>query len=120
MSRKIVTAFVAILICLSCGSFAGAANSEKSSQPTTAAQLEAEIKSAENITSVPSDLKPALATDDNSWTGAPYGTCVNQSLGKNCFFGNMSSKNLVVIYGDSHAGMWGASLEDVAIRAGWK
>jgi hypothetical protein len=122
MSRKIVIAFVAALVCLSCGSLAGAANNKEAvtSQPTTAAQLAADIKSAENIKSVPSNLKPALITDDNSWTGAPYGTCVNQKLGKNCFFGNMTSKNLVVIYGDSHAGMWGASLEDVAIRTGWK
>jgi hypothetical protein len=65
---------------------------------------------------------------DKAWVGAPYGPChqlagnpANVPVGEfgGCLVGDYKSNKLMVVYGDSHAGMWASALEAIAVRNQW-
>jgi SGNH domain (fused to AT3 domains) len=83
------------------------------------------VAAAKGIGTVPSDLVPPLTTDPLSSLGIPpVGTgCwpgLAQSTVPACVFGDRSGSLTMVLYGDSHAGMWFRALDDIATRAHWK
>jgi hypothetical protein len=93
--------------------------------PATAAQVSAALAQAAGITTLPADLVPPLADlpNDVAITAAGQGDC-NTSEPTNhprdCVYGNKAGKKLMVLFGDSHAGMWLPALDLAAQRAGWK
>ncbi len=80
------------------------------------------------ISTVPSDLDLPVAqaiAQPASNLGEPPASsgCVigfTQSTAPACTFGDRAATRTIVLYGDSHAGMWFQALDDIAIRSHWK
>ncbi len=104
-------------------------------RPTTAAPLPSGtaslqsvlrlVAASNSIRTVPSDLVPPLAQvleTPLSNLGIPsfYSGCwplSSQSTVPACAFGDRAGAHTMVLYGDSHAGMWFQVLDDIAKRA---
>jgi peptidoglycan/LPS O-acetylase OafA/YrhL len=80
------------------------------------------VREAPRINSLPSDLVPPLADAATNW-GGPPAACwppLGQTSIPACVFGDPDGSKTMVLYGDSHAGMWFDALDDIAIKAHWK
>jgi hypothetical protein len=95
----------------------------------TNAQVLAAVQAAQSITRVPSDLTPAL-TNQNDIEVLRNGDCPSHydaprvgldalHFGE-CTYGDPQGKHLLVIFGDSHAGMWLSAIRYAAARTGWR
>ncbi len=84
--------------------------------------VERTVRRAVHIRSLPSDLTPSLAGVGRDW-GGPNSPCW-PSLGQTsipaCVSGDPHGTRTMVVYGDSHAGMWFSSLNLVATLNHWK
>jgi len=129
-----VTSVVLVAISL-CGllfavppSAASAANTSENDawnwlRPATSdAQVLGAVKTAQNLQTLPNNVQPGLTvTTDGAGVGT--GKCPNTSgvmALQGCAFGDLKSKKLMVVYGDSHAAMWAEALQIIAKRTGWK
>ena len=87
--------------------------------PGTAAQVAAAVKASTSIESIPSDLTPSLSsvlTSSGYWKAVSTDYINNNCYARNtpsvrtkpaaCFYGDLSSKRVVILYGDSNAGNW--------------
>jgi SGNH domain (fused to AT3 domains) len=94
------------------------------------ARVLAAVQAAQGLNAVPKDIQPPL-TESGDWAAAGGNdTSCNMGLKDKagvpfyafggCTYGYLSSNKLMVIYGDSHAGMWGEALQAVALRTGWR
>jgi peptidoglycan/LPS O-acetylase OafA/YrhL len=86
------------------------------------AEVEALVRSSANIQKLPANLTPALTNVRSSW-GGPAPPCwpeVSQSSIPACMFGDLSSSHTMVVYGDSHAGMWFQTLVLIANLIHWR
>jgi hypothetical protein len=88
------------------------------------AAVEALVQAAAGLTKVPSSLaaKVGDATNDGpqaAWDGCLAAETATQ-VGDNCVYGDKTAKKTVVLYGDSHAGMWESALDVAGQRAHWK
>ncbi len=97
--------------------------------PVTGAPLAtvlAAVRGSDAIERLPSNLDPPLAQavlPTNFGAPAPSTGCspgVAQSRVPACVFGDRNGAHTMVLYGDSHAGMWFDALDDIATRARWK
>ena len=91
---------------------------------TTAEVLDA-VNAARNIQTLPAAAAAALAGQDEARASHgfdchPLPTAVPSDRFGQCTYGDPTGAKLMVIYGDSHATMWGATLEGVAAKQGWK
>jgi hypothetical protein len=88
------------------------------------------VQAAQSLQSLPSGVKSTLTANDLAAPGFG-GNVICESGATNkpglpdyefgeCSYGDLTSKKLMVVYGDSHAGMWGEALQYIALRAGWK
>ena len=79
-----------------------------------------------HIKELPSNLAPPLAeilAHPGAYLGHPDRACqpgTSQSTVTSCAFGDPQSKRTMVLYGDSHAGMWFQAIDAIAIRSHWK
>ena len=83
--------------------------------------LSAVAKSA-GLRMLPADLTPSLATSAEDF-GFDNDVCEVGPTGDRiepCVFGDRASATDVVLYGDSHAGMWVPALSEVAERLDWR
>ena len=92
----------------------------------------AAVQSAQTLQAIPGNLQPALTdSTDSSYPGKKYGpthcTGTPSSISGvatgafgDCVYGNPAATNLVVVYGDSHAGMWAPAVQVIANSMGWK
>jgi hypothetical protein len=86
------------------------------------------VAKSDAIRSVPDGLDPPLTTavfQPSSNLGEPpvSSGCVisfAQTSSPSCTFGDLHASRTIVLYGDSHAGMWFQALDDVAVRTGYK
>jgi len=80
------------------------------------------VRNAPRIQSLPNDLTPPLADMLLDWGGpvAPCWPASSQSSIPACVFGDLKASRTVVLYGDSHAGMWFQAMEIMAIVTHWK
>lgn len=95
----------------------------------TDSQVVAAVAAAAHITKVPANLDPPLSDISDIETLNTGGTCASgyrwPQVGLDalhfgeCSYGDASSSRLMVVFGDSHAGMWLTSLKVVAQRTGW-
>jgi hypothetical protein len=94
-------------------------------KPATAAQVTKLVAAAANIKQLSTKVAEELsgATNDFSWTNYPNlessgaSDCVNAT---DCVYGDTTSKEVVVLYGDSHAVMWLPALVPVAVADKFK
>ena len=84
------------------------------------------VAQSRTIEQLPADLSPPLAgmlADPDDYFGSPGGIApqcngLGHSTVAQCTFGHGS--RTLVLYGDSHAGMWFRAFDDIASRAHWK
>lgn len=89
---------------------------------TSDAQVLGAVKAAQNLQTLPNNVQPGL-TVTNDGAGVGTGKCPNTSgvmVSQGCAYGDLTSKKLMVVYGDSHAAMWAEALQIIAKRTGWK
>jgi hypothetical protein len=81
--------------------------------------VEKAVAASAKITKLPSGLNPPLvnATDAGS---APCYAQLKLGPGQMCYLGDKHAKQTIVLYGDSHAGMWSYPLDVIAQRAHFK
>ncbi len=109
----------------------------RSARPSVAGPIAREtqvldaVKAAQTLKTVPADLRPSLLDtkdvaapgfggDFRCGTAIPNSAKVPSYAFGGCTYGDLNSKKLMVVYGDSHAGMWGEALQYVALRDGWR
>jgi SGNH domain (fused to AT3 domains) len=82
------------------------------------------VKAAENIRNVPSTLADKVGEATNDGTEAAWDGCLAEEtdtqVGDNCVYGDKTARKTVVLYGDSHAGMWESALDVAGRRHHWK
>ena len=130
LSRRRTMIF-ALATALSASTFiATVASATGSGSVATNAQVLAAVKAAQSITRVPSNLTPVLTNENDIEVLNSGGFCPAHynapKVGVDvfhfgwCTYGDPTGKRLLVIFGDSHAGMWLTSIRDAAARAGWR
>ena len=121
---------VALLVVLAAGAAACAteppARPRPSDQPVprvALADVLASVRKAPAIREVPADLTPSLATagddmgfDNEKCEVAPAA----DSIAEPCVFGDKASAVRVVLFGDSHAGMWLPAMAPIAQSRHWR
>ncbi|MEU8816121.1 SGNH hydrolase domain-containing protein [Actinoplanes sp. NPDC048796] len=82
----------------------------------------AAVREAPALRALPADLTPALATaptdlgfDNDKCEAGPTADRIEP-----CVFGDRAAATDVVLYGDSHAGMWLPALSEIAERRHWR
>ncbi|SNY03938.1 SGNH hydrolase domain-containing protein [Paractinoplanes atraurantiacus] len=82
----------------------------------------AAVAQAPAIRALPADLTPALATAaaDLGFDNEKCETGPKADRIEPCVFGDRASATDVVVYGDSHAGMWLPALSEIASRRHWR
>ncbi len=88
------------------------------------------VSAAMRIEKVPADLQPQLTDTDDIEVLDKGGLCASNYRWPHvgidalhfglCTYGDPTGKRLMVIMGDSHAGMWLTALKGAALRAGWR
>jgi peptidoglycan/LPS O-acetylase OafA/YrhL len=83
-----------------------------------------EVASAVHISLVPASIEPALSDAAYDYGGYDESTLCQgdftNSSEKVCMFGDPHGRQLMVLYGDSHAMMWAQPVKLIAKRAGWR
>jgi len=76
-------------------------------KPGTASQVATLVHDAPSVTSLPTDLLPPLSQVSADNAATYYGVAGRECWGMSkCVFGDRSSPETVVLFGDSHAQMW--------------
>ena len=91
--------------------------------PVSASELAILLRRAPEVRALPADLTPSLAQAHQDWGGPPSACSPGNdqtSIPDSCIFGDTSGRHTMVIYGDSHAGMWFDALNDIAKDAQWR
>jgi hypothetical protein len=87
------------------------------------ASVLAAVRKAPTIRAVPADLTPPLATAGDDM-GFPNARCEAPPragrVADPCVFGDRASDVQVILYGDSHAGMWLPALMPIALSRHWR
>ncbi len=105
----------------------GPATSPLGTAPTSStadlATVEQLVREAPAIRSVPASVQPPLGSGGN--IGYPFASGCDpigstQTTMKPCLFGDPHGSRSIVLYGDSHSGMWFQTIDDVATAAHWK
>ena len=84
------------------------------------------VRASDHITAVPENLVPPTseaALQQLSNLGDPPLACYSDDSParvRGCTFGDRSGSFTMVLYGDSHAGMWFPDIEKIANRAHWR
>ncbi len=105
-----------------------ALNSEQSNvarrvPPVSASALSSLLRRAPEMQTLPTDLTPSLAEAHQDWGGPPSACSPGTdqtSIPNTCIFGDSSASRTMVMYGDSHAGMWFDALNVIAKEAHWR
>ncbi len=103
-------------------------NPSPSFQPTSLSAVLRMVAASNRITTLPEDLVPpvsvAVATQLSNLGFPPTNTgCVPgyaQGTVPACLFGDRSGSRSMLLYGDSHAGMWFRALDEIARRTHWR
>jgi SGNH domain (fused to AT3 domains) len=85
----------------------------------------AAVEASTSVTVIPDDLTPRLEVANDDYERLPTDHCagpikVKDSASGECTYGDPSGTKTVVLFGDSHAGMWSTSLDMAGRRGGWR
>ncbi|WP_127498887.1 SGNH hydrolase domain-containing protein [Actinoplanes solisilvae] len=82
----------------------------------------AAVRQAPSLRELPADLTPALATaaDDFGFDNSKCEAGPAADRVEACVFGDRASATDVVLWGDSHGGMWLPALSEIAERRDWR
>lgn len=89
------------------------------------ADVLAAVSNAATIDAIPAGLTPVLEHADEDTEQVPKEHCVaptqtfEDALFGECLYGDVDATKQVVLFGDSHAGMWSTSLHLAGLRGGW-
>jgi peptidoglycan/LPS O-acetylase OafA/YrhL len=87
------------------------------------AQIAAQLAAGVGTEEVPSNLHPSLAAANTDDPPVFVDGCQDSYLAsavQNCEFGDLASTTSVVLFGDSHAGMWFPAVDLAANQHGWR
>ena len=86
------------------------------------ATVEQLVRQAPAIRSVPAHLQPPLQSGNIGYPDTPacWPIAYAQTEMKPCLFGDPHGSRSMVLYGDSHSGMWFQTLDDIATAAHWR
>ncbi|HEY5025277.1 MAG TPA: acyltransferase family protein [Acidimicrobiales bacterium] len=104
------------------------AKNQATPKAASAQDLLALVAASPDMRTIPSNLVPPfsqLVTRPESDIGFPpvSSGCrpsASQSRVPTCVFGDRTGAHTMVLYGDSHAGMWFVALDDIAKQAHWR
>ena len=105
------------------------ANTPSMALPSTRASLANVLRvvaTSDQIKTIPANLTPPLSqvsTASNLGFPPTNTGCIpsyEQSTIPPCIFGDRSGAHTMVLYGDSHAGMWFQAFDEIASRAHWR
>jgi peptidoglycan/LPS O-acetylase OafA/YrhL len=115
------------------GAPSGAANPTEGINPVTGPlvplnKVLSAVAASDQIRTLPPDLNPPLSAiqlqqaSDIGFPPAASGciAAIPQSTVPSCVFGDPEGSRTMVLYGDSHAGMWFQALDAIAKRVHWK
>lgn len=90
----------------------------------TASQLATYLRQAASITKVPPDLTPSLSQPHTWGSLIVEDGCqlsrADEVQSPPCVFGDSTGRTNVVLFGDSHAGMWFPALDQISIQRHWR
>ena len=123
-TRRLSVLVLVLALVAGCGDGKPAPRPSDRPAPRVAlADVLAAVRKAPSIRKVPADLTPSLATagedlgfDNAKCEVAPTADRIDQP----CVFGDPVSPTRVVLYGDSHAGMWLPAMQKIAERRQWR
>ena len=84
------------------------------------------VASSSRIQTLPTDLEPPLSrlvASAATYIGFPPGGCIPPNASakvRTCTGGDTHGSRTMILFGDSHAGMWFQALNGIARRAHWK
>lgn len=91
--------------------------------PGTASQIAALVAASSSVTALPSNPDPSLATEGidsaNQWYPITRADCTSATTNP-CVFGDLKSKKVIAVLGDSHAQMWLSALAPAAQSLGYR
>lgn len=100
------------------------ATKDASQAGASTSDVEALVKAAASIKKVPSSLTGKVGDATNDGPEAAWDGCLaaetDTQVSDNCVYGDKTATKTVVLYGDSHAGMWESALDVAGRRAHWK
>ncbi|HXW38526.1 MAG TPA: acyltransferase family protein, partial [Acidimicrobiales bacterium] len=89
----------------------------------TPAQVLRAVREAPDITRLPANLLPPLGDGETDW-GGPKAPCfpvdTASTIPASCLTGYTTGTRTMVLYGDSHAAMWGNMYSLLATINGWR
>jgi hypothetical protein len=101
----------------------GPPRANSSDSLTTADQVVAAVASAPSVTELPIGVAPSLSKASMDLEKVDITGCKQSDLEPavgRCVYGDRNGTKTVVLFGDSHAGMWLTSLHLAASRSGWQ
>lgn len=111
--------FALVAVVLGVGGTAG--GTAKLPKPGTPLQVANLVATSSAITSLPAKLLPPLSQVSTDQADAYYSVVSRRCEGvTKCVFGDKSSKELLVLFGDSHAQMWLPAFVPIAQSKGFK
>ncbi|MEZ5217062.1 MAG: SGNH hydrolase domain-containing protein [Ilumatobacteraceae bacterium] len=87
------------------------------------AEVLAAVAAARSVVELPADLQPALSDGSTDYEDLKVTGCakeVRRPEAGECVYGDVNGSRLLVLLGDSHAGMWLTAIHLVALDAGWQ
>jgi SGNH domain (fused to AT3 domains) len=118
--RTIRLALVTSVFCVVFAGVALASSTQKAPPPGTSRQVASLVKASGSINTVDTKVASQLQSAQSDWWEVLYpktATCVRYGQ---CVLGDTASKKVVVLWGDSHAGMWLPAIAPAAKKAGYK
>ncbi len=123
----VAVALGAITLQSDVASGSGVVLGQASRPPSGTASLQTVLRlvaASDKIQTVPSNIVPPLSQLlSNPESGLARFSTGCEPIGSQsgaCGFGDRTGTHTMVLYGDSHAGMWFQALDDIAIRSHWK
>ncbi|HEY5023372.1 MAG TPA: acyltransferase family protein [Acidimicrobiales bacterium] len=123
----VAVALGAITLQSDVASGSGVGPAKASPHPSGTASLQNVLRlvaASDKIQTVPANLVPplsqVLSNPDSGLARFSTGCEPIGSQSGACRFGDRTGSHTMVLYGDSHAGMWFQALDDIATRSHWK
>jgi hypothetical protein len=100
------------------------ATKDAAQEPAAASDVLAQVSAATGVKKVPSSMAGQVGRATNDGPEAAWDGCLAEEtdtrVPDTCVYGDKTATKTVVLYGDSHAGMWESALDVAGQRDHWK